>query len=547
MRRLLASLSIGQRIAILLTAAAVGAGLYQFSRWNRESDFRPLYASLAAEDAGAVVQRLKESAVDYRLSEDGRTILVPSARVAELRLSLASAGLPRNGRIGFELFDKTNFGTTEFAEQVNYRRALEGELERSVVSLSAVEQARVHLTFPKESVYLETQQPAKGSVLVKLRPGAHLTPQNVSAIGHLIAGAVEGLVPEAVAILDMQGNLLNRPRRQPAGEEGASGDAILEFRQAMERDLVAKVSTTLEPLVGPDKFRASAALDCDFTSGELSEETFDPTKSVMLSSQKTEESTGAATSSGVPGTASNLPRPTSRPALAAGEVGRTTENITYQSSRVVRRVRLPQGAIKRMSIAVLVDHDVKWTKAGATMQRSVEPPSPEKLKVIRDLVTAAVGLNPDRGDQLIVESLAFDSTVNAEPPGAAPSAPAAPRAPAQTWLDGLKDPKMLMVAGGAVVLLLLVGFVALRLLKKRLPAAPAGGLPELPPGPGERALAAAASHARQLEEEAAAYAELPPPPPKRSDIVAGRLREAVKVDPMASAQVLRGWLTEDEE
>ena len=545
MGRLLASLSIGQRIAILLMAGAVGAGLYAFSQWRRESDFRPLYASLAAEDAGAVVQRLKESAVDYRLSEDGRAILVPSARVAELRLSLASAGLPRNGRIGFELFDKTNFGTTEFAEQVNYRRALEGELERSVVSLNAVEQARVHLTFPKESVYLEARQPAKASVLVRLRPGAHLTPQNVSAIGHLVASAVEGLVPEAVSILDMQGNLLNRPRNQTAGEDGASGEASLEFRQAMERDLVAKISTTLEPLVGPDKFRASAALDCDFTSGELSEETFDPTKSVMLSSQKTEESTGSASSSGVPGTASNLPRPTSRPALAAGEVGRTTENVTYQSSRVVRRTRLPQGAIKRMSIAVLVDHDVKLTKVGAAMQRSVEPPSPEKLKVIRDLVTAAVGLNADRGDQLIVESLPFDSTVNFEPPGAAPSGPAAPKGPPQTWLERLKDPQTLMVAGGAVVLLLLVGFLALRLLKRGPPEASVGGPPELPPGAEERAMAGT-GQTRQFENGAAAYGELPPAS-KRPDDVAGRLRDAVKSDPMASAQVLRGWLSEEEE
>jgi flagellar M-ring protein FliF len=381
---------------------------------------------------------------------------------------------------------------------------------------------------------------------VKLRPGAHLTPQNVAALGHLIAGAVEGLTPEAVSILDMQGNLLNRPRRQTTGEDDASGEATLEFRQSMERDLVAKISTTLEPLMGPDKFRASAALDTDFTSGETSEETFDPTKSVMLSSQKTEESSGTTSSSasGVPGTASNLPRPTSRPALASGEVGRTTENITYQSSRLVRRVRQPQGAVKRMSIAVLVDNDVKWTKAGATMQRSVEPPSAEKLKVIRDLVTAAVGLNADRGDQLIVESLPFDSTVNAEPPGAAPSAPAAPRDPVQVWLDKLKDPKVLMVAGGAVVLLLLLGFFALRLMRKNRSTVE-GGPPELGPGSAERALAAA-NHARQIENEAA-YAELPAAPMKKSDIVAGRLREAVKKDPVASAQVLRGWLTEDEE
>ena len=321
-KKLLASLAPGQRLAIIAAALAVGAGLFYVSRWRRESDFRPLYTALPAEDAGAVIERLKEGATEYRLSEDGRTVLVPSAQVAELRLSLAAAGLPRNGRIGFELFDKTNFGATEFTEQVNYRRALEGELERSVMCLAAVEQARVHLTFPKDSVFLESRRPAKASVLVKLKPGSRLAPQNVTAIGNLVASAVEGLAAEAISVLDMQGNLLNRPRRQAAAEGGEASEATLEFRQALERDLVSKINLTLEPLLGADKFRASAALDCDFTSGEQSEESFDPTRSVMLTSQKTEETSGVPAAAGVPGTASNLPNPAPRPAVSPGGLSR---------------------------------------------------------------------------------------------------------------------------------------------------------------------------------------------------------------------------------
>jgi flagellar M-ring protein FliF len=218
MKRLLGSLSIGQRISILVVIAALAGGLYYLIQWRRESDFRLLYSEMDAADAASVVERLKQSAIPYRLSADGRAVMVPSARVAETRLELASAGLPRNGRMGFELFDKTNFGATEFAEQINYRRALEGELERSVGSLAAVEQARVHLTFPKDSVFLEARQPAKASVMVKLRPGARLTAANVSAVTHLVASAVQGLAPEAVSVLDMQGNLLNRrgARRKPA-------------------------------------------------------------------------------------------------------------------------------------------------------------------------------------------------------------------------------------------------------------------------------------------------------------------------------------------
>ena len=174
------------------------------------------------------------------------------------------------------LFDKTNFGVTDFAEHVNYRRALEGELERSIISLAEVERARVHLTFPKESVYLEARQPAKASVILGLRTGAQLSPQNVMAVCNLLASAVEGLVPEAVSVVDTRGNLLNRPRKS-AGNDGLEvSEANLEYRQQVEKDLLAKIQSTLEPLLGRDRFRAAVSADCDFSSGEQSEESFRP-------------------------------------------------------------------------------------------------------------------------------------------------------------------------------------------------------------------------------------------------------------------------------
>src|SRR5947209_5027409 len=212
MQNILAKLSVRQRISIAAVAGLVAFGMYELVRQQRENDFKPLFTGVSAEDASAIVQKLKESGVEYRLPENGGAVLAPSAKLAELRLGMAAAGLPKTGRIGFELFDKTNLGATEFTEHVNYRRALEGELERSVTSLAEVEQARVHLTFPKESVFLESQQPAKASVLVRLRPSARLAPANVVAISHLVASAVEGLAPEAVSVLDMNGNLLSRPR-----------------------------------------------------------------------------------------------------------------------------------------------------------------------------------------------------------------------------------------------------------------------------------------------------------------------------------------------
>jgi flagellar M-ring protein FliF len=545
LKKLWASLSTSQRVTIVLMAAAVGTGLFYFSRWRTESDFRPLYTARGAEDAGAVVERMKAGGTQYRLSEDGRTVLVPSAQVAELRLSLAAAGVPRNGRIGFELFDKANFGATEFAEQVNFRRALEGELERSVMCLSAVEEARVHLTLPKDSVFLESRQQAKASVMVKLKFGARLTPQNIAAVSNLVASAVEGLSPDAVSLLDMQGNLLNRPRR-PAGPEGEqASEATLEFRQAMERDLVAKINLTLDPLLGPEKFRASAALDCDFTSGEQSEETFDPNRSVMVTSMKTDETSGAAGAAGVPGTASNLPRPTSRPAGSQGGLSRTTENTTYQSSRMVRRTRLPQGTVKRMSVAVLVDHDVKWAKTGAVMRRSVEAPPAEKLKVIQGLVAGVIGLNKERGDQLIVESLPFESTLNREEPA---SPPPGPSSQPQTWIDQLKGQKPLYLGAAGGVLLLLVVSAAIWLSRrKRRPAPGVGSTAELAPGETpEGATPPGRQAERRIGGSAPGYPELPSAPPGKADILAARLRDAVKREPEASAQVFKTWLAEDE-
>src|ERR1039457_3946990 len=182
MKKILANLSLRQRITIALVIALAGVGVYELIQYQQEADFRPLFTGVAPEDADGIVQKLKESGVEYRLGDGNGSIVVPSARLAELRIAMASAGLPKTGRIGFELFDKVNLGATEFTEHVNYRRAIEGELERSVMSLDAVEQARVHITFPKDSVFLDAQQPAKATVLVKPPPAG--PPRAAKCAGH---------------------------------------------------------------------------------------------------------------------------------------------------------------------------------------------------------------------------------------------------------------------------------------------------------------------------------------------------------------------------
>jgi flagellar M-ring protein FliF len=562
MKKLLANLSLTQRITIAIVAVVVVAGIYGLVHWQKEQDFKPLFTGVSPEDGAAIIQKLRESGVEYRLPEGGGSVLVPSARLAELRLNMAAAGLPKTGRIGFELFDKTNLGATEFTEHINYGRALEGELERSVMSLDAVEQARVHLTFAKDSVFLEAQQPAKASVLVKVRAGAHLSPQNVVAISHLVASAVEGLAPDAVSVLDMNGNLLSHPKAASIdGTESSQGS--LDYRHQVETDLIAKIDSTLEPLLGANKFRAGVSVDCDFSGGEQSEEIFDPARTVMASSQRTEDSAGVAGASGVPGTASTLPRPTSRPGnSASNKVTRMTENIIYQATRTVKKMRLPAGAVRKMSLAILVDQDLTWEPDKTGFKRVLAPPSPEKLKTIRDLVAGITGLNTERGDQLIVETLPFESTLAIDPPERIkPAAPSKPQGPL-TWPP---NGKTLLIGGGAAIALIVLGFVAAMLLRggkpkvtasaaKALPAAKAeAGHPAVAGAKGsleiqlESKLAERDAMQQQLEAQALSSLNLTPVITKTAEVLAKHLREKIKSEPDVSAQVLRAWIHEKDD
>jgi len=579
MKKLLAHLSIRQRIVIAAAALLAAGLLYGLVRQQREADFKPLFTGVAPEDAAAIVQKLKESGVEYRLPDNGTAVLVPSGRLAELRLSLAAAGLPKSGRMGFELFDKTSLGASEFTEHINYRRALEGELERSVMSLSAVEQARVHLTFPKDSVFVEEKEPAKASVLVKLRPGAALSPANVQAINHLVASAVEGLSPDAVSVLDMNGNLLGRPKPTGGLDGPEPSEASLDYRHKVEADLLAKINSTLEPLLGANKFRAGVSVDCDFSGAEQSEEVFDPTHSVMVSSQRTEDVSGAATASGVPGTASTLPRPTSRPSAGSKNVSRLSENITYQTSRTVKKTRLPAGSVRKMSVAVLVDNDLSWERDHAGYRRVLTPPAPEKLKAIRDLVAGVTGFNADRGDQIMIESLPFESTLAIEPPlpEVPPAAPAAPNAHPVPPL-GFKwnpDRRTLWTGSVAAALLLALAITGVWLRRRRSVrhaapppavsapaelAPPAGGppVPPLPPGPTAPAkasleeqlqskLAERDALQQKLDSQALSSLKLAPVITKTAEVLAKHLREKIAKEPDVSAQILRAWIREEEE
>ena len=541
LKRLFAALSLRQKAGIAATALLVLAGMTGFVHWKHERDFKPLFTGMSPEDAAAVVQKLKESGAEYRISDNGGSVLVSETRLDELRLEMAGAGLPKTGRIGFELFDKANLGITDFTEHVNYRRALEGELERSVKALSQVEQARVHVTFPKDSVFLDSREPAKASVLVRLRPGAHLSPQNVTAVTNLVASAVEGLAPEFVSVLDMQGNLLSRPRM--LAMDGENTQAALDYKHQVEKDLVSKVESTLEPVLGAGRFRVGVSADCDLTSGDQSEELFDPSKSVMLTQQKSEDIAGVTQTAGVPGTAANLPNAVPR-AATPSTMSRRTENVAYQTSRVVKHTKIPQGAIKRISASLIIDQDVEWQGKGKQKKRIFVPPSPEKLKAIHDLAAGVLGLVPDRGDQLVIESLPFEQSNPIEPSDEVSSKPSSSP---KTWNSLPFAVRVGVIAGASVFLLLCVGGLFF-FRRKRKPVQLVEVASSLPAAAAEADKPAAqvdsAHPPTQAFEPALAKLQLPPMT-KKVEFLRDHLKENVKQDPAFAASVLRGWLEED--
>ena len=548
--RLWKSLSNIQRISLFLVPLLLSAIGVAGLRWKHDADFRTLYSSLTPEDASTVTQKIKEAGIEYRLDETGATVTVPADRLAEARLALAGAGMPRSGRIGFELFDRTNLGASDFTEQVNYQRALEGELERTVATLAEVDQARIHITAGKESVFLDSRQPAKATVVLKLRSQGRIQQSSVTAIANLVASAVDGLGPESVSIIDDGGRLLNRPRASDGDAKAA--EVNLDYRQQLESELQAKLSGALEPLLGTGKFRTGVNIDCDFTSIDQSDEIYDPAKSATLTSQVTEESTGTGIAGGQPGTASNLPSPPAKATAGTSGVVRRTENNSYQPSRTVRHTVNPKGTIRKISTIVLLDHAVRWEGTGAKAKKIVTPPSAEVIKAVHDVVAGIVAFNEPRGDQITVESLPFESTLDAEPPMS--STPLNQKAPAAD-----KKQQMMLLGGAiAVVVILLAGvlFVMRRSSKSKTtdtaPAAIAadpnatGALPASSGNLGsdmEQRIREGQQEQARLEAEVLNSIKLPVAT-KATEVLIRHIKESSQKDPATAANVLRAWMND---
>lgn len=429
--RVRATLSAGQIASLIAAFVAVVGVVAGSAYWASTPSYTVLYRDLDPESAQAVITKLKAANAPYVLSDAGATLMVPAARVDELRLDFAAQGLPTAGRIGFEIFDRTSFGTTEFLEHVNYRRGLEGELARTIATISDVASARVHIALAKDSLFTGTAEQAKASVVLKLRTSRPLSASTVAGIAGLVSSAVESLRPESVVIVDTFG----RPLSRPAGTDEAdvSGHAM-ERQQKIERELVSKVVSQLEPVVGVGHVRVNVSAAVSSDTAEETEEVWDQTPVIRSRQVSSDTATtavsgrpgGGSAAGGVAGARANAPpdlTTATPPAAAAAAVaavpgtsGRQSETVNYEIGKKTRHTVEASGQVAKLSVAVLVD-DVRVQNADGGGQTS-KPREPAEMERIQRLVSAAVGLDPARGDQLTVENIAFDGpgdTVAVEP------------------------------------------------------------------------------------------------------------------------------------
>ncbi len=414
-------LNLQQIVGLLGGLAALFAIIAGAWSWGQTPDYRLLYSNLSDRDGGAIIESLQQMNIPYKFAEGGGALLVASNQVHEARLKLASLGLPKGGNVGFELMENQKFGVTQFAEQVNYQRALEGELARSVQSIGAVAAARVHLAIPKSSVFVKEQQKPSASVVLNLQGGRMLDSAQVSAIVHLISSSVPELSAKNVTVVDQNGTLLS------ANHDGANGDGLdanqLKYVQQVEQNYIKRIESLLTPLLGANNIRAQVTANIDFSRIEQTAETFKPNQNPSESAIRSQQSSEAMNDSGldakgIPGALTNQPPvPASAPIVAgAGTQGSTADNagasnlqkestVNYEVDRTIRHTVLPVGSIKRLSVAVVVNGNRKVTDAKG--KSSAKPLSDAEKEQINNLVKEAMGFDQNRGDSLNVQVAAF--------------------------------------------------------------------------------------------------------------------------------------------
>ena len=524
---LLRGLTPGQHLLLAGGTALVALTLWVFVGLLGKPKYVTLYSGLKPGEAQSLGSRLAAKNIPYELSPDGASLLVPSEQLDASRLETASQGLPRNARLGFEIFDTPNWAGSDFTEKVNYQRALEGELERTLQTLSEVEAVRVHVVLLRESLFTEQEREAKAAVIIKTRGGA-LSEQAQRAIPQLVASAVDGLRPESVTVVDADSNTPLLHAHGPGNTQG-SYDLDEELQKTLLR--------TLEPVVGEGHVRASVHVEYDLSTTENTEEIYDPKAAATLTQQKSDENAGGGGPAGVPGTASNLPGSASpKPAVMANDTQSShSESATYAVSKSVRHTMQPPGRVRRIAGAVLVDDAVETANNNGVKTQSRRKRTADEMKEIEKLAAAAIGLDTQRGDMLAVQNLAFQElpVEKPMPPGKLETA----RKLVVEWAGLLRYLAIF-------ALFLIVYWLILRPVKKQVVSA----WRELP--------ARVAEKTRQLGKAASAAAittagveiELPPgtEQARRATTLKKQLADKVRTEPAAASRLVQTWIREDQ-
>ena len=490
---------------IIIAGACMLAAIIYLIAFLTQITYTPLITNLDPRDAGAIEEKLKALKYEnYKLADEGRTIMVPKEQVHEIRIKLASSGVLQGGGLGFELFDQNKMGVTDFEQQVDYQRALQEELRRTIVQLEEVEQARVHLVLPKKSIFVEEEEPASVSIALKLKPLAKLKPEQVKGIADLAVGSIEGLKLQNVHIIDMQGHILSDSIDTENDENLTQViNKQHQVKRSYEKDLENRIQSVLDRVLGPDKAVSMVTAEMDFNKQEIDSTTHGPGQKV--SEQVIKSDSQGTGSGGMTGTdAQNIQTyPT-----GSNNVENTThqENITnYQIDTIQQKVVQPPGTIEKLSISVVVDGNLPTTR----------------VQQIESLVSAAIGYDQGRGDQIIVTNLAFDTSYQEEIKAEMDKAES---------LANQKQQQQLIyyaIAGAIVFFILLILLILFIRRLRRLRLAAETIIDEKP------------KSVKELLEEEEQKEEI-----RYTDIRQDQLKKIAKDRPQDLAEVIKVWLSE---
>jgi flagellar M-ring protein FliF len=459
-------LSAGKLMAMAILVGGTIAGFAFLLTWSDSGDMHPLYSNLAPEDAAEIVAKLKEDQIPYQLTMDGTGVRIPYEKIHETRLDLASLGMPRGTGIGFEVFDDTKLGMTEFVQNVNYQRALQGELSRTINTLMEVESSRVHIVMPARSLFIEEEEPATASVILKLRRGKFLSKSQIQGIVHLISSSVSRLNPDDVTIIDNSGKMLAGFKEKSTVSQITSNQ--LAFQEKKERLLENRVKTMLESVLGMDKAIVRVSCLLNFTQQETTEELFLPDNTVIRSEQASSSvsKNADAAPAGIPGLQANVvPKNTGTTGTGSARNDQKQQfTKNYEVGKLVNRQVMPIGSIQRLSVAVVVDGTYQPAEEGGEgEQAQYVPRTAEEMTKLENLVKSAVDYDSDRGDKIEVVNIPFEVDMPAD-------MAAAPQP--MGWIDLLRSHQTLLKYSAAALFFLFSYLMVIKPLARWLTSTP---------------------------------------------------------------------------